>query len=63
MKKDATFSEVISEYSKAVQENIEASHAETLAKDRRKKAYDRLIRAKDLLRAKERELLTDVYVV
>lgn len=47
----------IEEYAAAVEANIEASQNEAAAKDIKRKAYYRLMRAKDALRAEERELL------
>lgn len=51
------FQSAIKEYNEAVQENILASAAESVAKDRKRKAHNRLLRARDELRAMERELL------
>ncbi len=47
----------IQEYAEAVQENINASHNELLAKDLKRKAYYRLMKAKEALKLKESELL------
>lgn len=53
----ATMKKAIEEYAAAVEANIEASQNEAAAKDIKRKAYYRLMRAKDALRAEERELL------
>lgn len=55
--------DVLKEYSDAVSENIEASKLECEAKDRKKKAHYRLLRASEELRMKTRELLEDTYIL
>jgi len=51
------------EYQLAFQENLDASKDEVTAKDRKRKAYYRLMRAKEGLKAIERELLDETIVV
>lgn len=53
----------LKEYKDAVIENIEASKAEAHAKDRKRKAHYRLLRASEELRATTRELLEDTNVL
>jgi hypothetical protein len=53
----------IKEYQEAFEENIQASRNEVIAKDLKRKAYYRLMRAKDNLKAMERELLDDTVVI
>lgn len=49
----------LKEYKEAIEENLEASKKEMGAKDAKRKAYYRLIRAKEALRAKEIDLLEE----
>lgn len=51
--------EEIQEYQEAVEAHIQAAKDECVAKDKKRKAYYRLIRAKDAMRAKEHELLNN----
>lgn len=53
--------DVLREYAEAVQENIDASKLESEAKDRKRKAHYRLLRASEELRMKTRELLEDTF--
>lgn len=50
---------VIKEYSEAVRDSLKASQDALGAENRKRLAHYRLIRAKDELRARERELLED----
>lgn len=54
---------VLKEYSDAVTENLEAAKAETNAKDRKRRAHYRLLRASEELRAVTKELLEDTMVI
>lgn len=47
------------EYAAAVEENLEASKGELMARERKIKAHYRLLKAKEALRDKELELLED----
>ena len=49
----------IKEYANAIEAHIKACRDETLAKQIKKQTYYRVMRAKDELRSKERELLED----
>ena len=54
---------LLKEYNEAFQENLQASKMEAEAKDRKKKAHYRLLRASSELRDKTRELLEDTLVI
>jgi len=51
--------DAIIEYSSALEAHMEAVRNEMVANDAKKKSYYRLMRAKDELRAHERELLME----
>ena len=55
--------ELLKEYANALEENLEASRAEVQIKDMKRKAYYRLMRAKEAMRAEERELLDNTIEV
>lgn len=54
---------VLQEYKIAVQENIEASKAETDARIKKQKAHNRLLKASEALRSTTRDLLEDTLVL
>lgn len=54
---------IIKEYSEALKENLSATQDEIQAKDKKKKAYYRLMRAKDALRAMETDLLSKIELI
>lgn len=49
------------DYMLAVEENVKASKDEYVAKETKRAAYHKLMRAKDALRAKEYEMLEDCF--
>lgn len=51
----------LKEYFEAVNENLKTSQDELIAKEAKRKAYYRLMRAKQAMRAKESELLEECY--
>lgn len=53
----------IREYAEAVQANLLASESESQAKETKRQAYYRLMRAKDALRTREREILEQVDLI
>ena len=52
--------QAIQEYQLALEANLEASKNEKIAKELKRKAYYRLIQAKDALRAIEREIFENI---
>lgn len=50
----------IQEYTEALLDHIECVKAEVVAKDRRRKAHYRLLKAKEEMQAKEAEVLGDI---
>ena len=54
---------VLKEYKEAVEENLSAAKAEVNAKDRKRKAHYRLLRASQELRSMTNELLEDTMVI
>lgn len=55
--------DAIKEYQEALIENIEASKFEVKAKDRKQKARYRLLKAKELMRDMETDLLEDCWIL
>jgi hypothetical protein len=55
--------DVIKEYTQALEENIAASKLENEAKDRKRKAYYRLVRARESLRALELQTLEETCIL
>ena len=47
----------IKEYAEAIEENLNATKNEMMAKEKKKQAHYRLLRAKEEMSAKEREIL------
>jgi hypothetical protein len=54
---------ILDEYKLAVKENIEASKLETEAKDRKRKAYYKLLKVSERLRETTRETLEDTLIL